>query len=99
VTVAPATTVVRRIPSEVELSTADGMPRPCAVNLDHVQTVSKARIGSRITRITTLSAARMEQVRRALAFALGFDAPARPIVAEAGAGIFTRGRRGPRRNR
>ena len=67
ITVAPITTTVREIPSEVFLDRDDGMPRPCAVNCDHLQTVVKAKIGSLIT---TLPAAKMEQVRRALCFAL-----------------------------
>ena len=69
VTVAPITSTIRDIPSEVLLTNADGMPRDCAVNLDHVQTVSKGKIGSLIT---TLSTVRMEQVRSSLVFALGF---------------------------
>ena len=67
VTVAPITTAVREIPSEVFLDRDDGMPRACAVNCDHLQTVVKARIGSLIT---TLPPAKMEQVHRALCFAL-----------------------------
>jgi mRNA interferase MazF len=71
VTVAPITSHVRDIPSEVALTPeADGVPRPCAVNLDHVQTVPAARLGARLTH---LDAARMDDVRRALMFALGFD--------------------------
>ena len=46
VTVAPITTKIRDIPSEVLLTQEDGMPRPCAVNLDHVQTVSKDKLGA-----------------------------------------------------
>lgn len=68
VTVAPVTSTIRDIPSEVPLTEADGMPRPCAVNLDHIQTVSKGKLG---TLITTLRADRMTQVRQALRFALG----------------------------
>ena len=49
VTVAPVTLTIRDIPSEVLLSRLDGMPRDCAINLDHIQTVSKGRIGARIT--------------------------------------------------
>ena len=41
VTVAPITTTIRDIPTEVLLTKADGMLRDCAVNLDHIQTVSK----------------------------------------------------------
>jgi len=69
VTVAPLTSTVRDIPSEVALTGADGLPRACAINLDHVQTVSRARIGSVIA---TLPSSRMAEVRAALLFALGF---------------------------
>ncbi|MBI5444913.1 MAG: type II toxin-antitoxin system PemK/MazF family toxin [Deltaproteobacteria bacterium] len=67
VTVAPITTTVRDIPSEVVLSSSDGVPRDCAVNCDHLQTVSTAKLGPLIT---TLSPQRMEQVGQAIAFAL-----------------------------
>src|SRR3989338_893381 len=70
VTVAPVTSTVRDIPSEVALTPADGVPRECAVNLDHLQTVPKARLG-RV--IATLPAPRMAEGRAALLFALGFD--------------------------
>jgi len=69
VTVAPITSTIRDIPSEVLLTKADGMPRDCAVNLDHLQTVAKGKIGSLIT---TLSASKMDQMRPSLLFALGF---------------------------
>jgi len=46
VTVAPVTGTVSDIPSEVFLSKADGMLRDCAVNCDHLQTVSKGKIGA-----------------------------------------------------
>jgi mRNA interferase MazF len=49
VTVAPVASTVRNIPSEVFLSKADGMPRDCAVNCDHIQTVSKSKIGALVT--------------------------------------------------
>jgi mRNA interferase MazF len=67
VTVAPITTTVRNIPSEVFLSKADGMPRECAINCDHLQTVSKAKLGSLIT---YLPKERMAEVGRAIRFAL-----------------------------
>jgi mRNA interferase MazF len=69
VTIAPITTTVRDIPSEVLLTEEDGMPRISALNLDHVQTVPKEKIGGLVT---TLSAERMFEVRAALLFALGF---------------------------
>jgi mRNA interferase MazF len=67
VTMASITSTVREIPSEVQLNRQDGMPRECAVNCDHIQTVSKAKIGSLIT---TLSAEKLARVRDAVAFAL-----------------------------
>ena len=67
VTVAPITSTIRDIPSEVVLSKADGMPRDCAVNRDHLQTVSKGKIGSFIT---SLPPAKMADVGRAIRFAL-----------------------------
>lgn len=67
VTVAPITTTVRDIPSEVFLSKIDGMPRDCAVNCDHLQTVSKGKIGSLIT---FLKPSKMYDVGRAICFAL-----------------------------
>ena len=70
VTVAPITTTIREVPTEVILTTADGMPRECAINLDHVQTVSSTRIGPLLT---TLDVRRRAEVRDALLFALGFD--------------------------
>ena len=67
VTVAPITTTVRDIPSEVFLSRDQGMPRDCAINFDHIQTVSKGKVGSLIT---TLSQEKLVQVRQAVLFAL-----------------------------
>jgi len=68
VAVAPITTVVRDIPSEVFLPKADGLPQDCAVNCDHLQTVPKAKIGPLIT---SLPPSRMADVGRAIRFALG----------------------------
>ena len=69
VTVAPVTRTVRDVPTEVVLGPDDGMPQVCAINLDHVQTVSKNRVGGLIT---TLPASRLGEVRDALFFALGY---------------------------
>ena len=67
VTIAPITSTIRNIPSEVSLSRVDGMPRDCAINCDHIQTVSKAKIGPQIA---TLTPEKLKQVRKALLFAL-----------------------------
>ena len=70
-TIAPITSVIRGIPTEVRLSQADGLFADCAVNLDNIQTVQKSRMGAFITR---LSDQHMRAVRKAIEFALGFDA-------------------------
>lgn len=67
VTIAPITSTVRGIPSEVELSPADGMHAACAINGDHLQTVSNGRLGALITTLTTEQPA---AVARAIRFAL-----------------------------
>lgn len=67
ITIAPITSTIRDIPSEVLLTTGDGMARDCAVNLDHVQTVPKGKIGSLVT---TLSREKLKRVGEALSFAL-----------------------------
>jgi mRNA interferase MazF len=70
-TIAPITTTVRSIPSEVLLTEIDGMATECVASLDNIQTVPKAKLGRFITH---LSPERMRDVRAAIEFALGFDA-------------------------
>ena len=67
VTVAPITSTVRDIPSETHLSAEDGMPKECAVNCDHLQTVLKNKLGNVIT---TLPQFKMNEVQSAIRFAL-----------------------------
>ena len=67
VTIVPITTTIRDIPSEVFLSQSDGMPKDCAINCDHIQTVSKGKIGALVT---TLNQAKLIQVQKAITFAL-----------------------------
>jgi len=67
VTIAPVTTTIRDIPSEVFLSSSEGMPRDCAVNCDHLQTVSKGKVGSLISSLSTI---KMAEVGGAVGFAL-----------------------------
>jgi mRNA interferase MazF len=70
VLVAPITSTIHGAPSEVIVGIEDGLKRDCAVNLDHVQTVDKARLH---TFVGTLRAERMRAVCRALAIATGCD--------------------------
>ncbi len=67
VTVAPLTRTVRGIPVEVALGEADGVPKPCVVNLDAIATIPKRWLESRIT---SLSAEKLRQIREAIRFAL-----------------------------
>ena len=67
VTIVPVTTTIRDIPSEVLLTKADGLPRECVVNCDHLQTVSKGKIGPLIAMLST---SRMAEVAEAVSFAL-----------------------------
>ena len=70
VTVAPVTSTIRGVPSEVVLDEEDGMKAPCAVNLHNAVTVSQQRVGKRLAQ---LSSARMNEVCAALRFSLGCD--------------------------
>ena len=69
-TIAPITTTIRGIPTEVVLTEADGLFATCAVNADNLQTIPKAKFGGFITH---LKPAHMREVRKAIQFALGFD--------------------------
>ncbi len=70
VTVAPITSTIHGVPSEVVLNEEDGMKAPCAVNLHNAVTISQNRLGRRIARLSSL---RMEEVCAALRFSLGCD--------------------------
>jgi len=69
-TVAPITSTVRGVPSEVALNQEDGMKAPCAVNLHNAVTVSQDRLGKRVSQ---LSLQRMNEICAALRFSLGCD--------------------------
>lgn len=69
--VAPCTTTVRGLPSEVVLEPVeDPVPKRSAVNLDSVESVS---IGALVVRLGRLSDDRMGQVCSALAVAVACD--------------------------
>ena len=69
-TVAPITTTIRGIPSEVVLGPEDGMREPCAVSLDNLQTVPASGFGPALA---LLSSERLAAIEAAIAFALGFE--------------------------
>lgn len=70
VTVAPITSTIRGVPSEVALGPDDGLRQPCVANLHNVMTVSQQGLGRRLAQ---LSPQRMREVCAALNFALGCD--------------------------
>jgi len=70
VIVAPVTTRIRHIPSEVPLGTDDGMPQDCVANLDTITTIPKDCLQSRLT---MLSSKKLEEVEAAIRFALGME--------------------------
>lgn len=71
VTVAPISSTIRDVPSEVRVGPDDGLKQQSAVNLHNVLTVEKAIIGRRVAQ---LGDDKMRDVCRALGFALGCDA-------------------------
>jgi mRNA interferase MazF len=71
VTVAPITSAIRGVPSEVLVGPEDGLKRPSAVNLHNLVTVQQEALGRRVAQ---LSDAKMHDVCRAIGFALGCDA-------------------------
>lgn len=70
VTVALVTTRIRHLPVELFLDLKDGMPKPCAVNLDTLTTIPKKNL---VNKITELNQVKMGELDAALKFALGFD--------------------------
>ena len=70
VTVAPITSTIRGVPSEVVLDEQDGMKAPCAVNLHNAVTISQNRLGRRVAQLSSL---RMREVCAALRFSVGCD--------------------------
>ena len=70
VTVAPVTTRMRHIPSEVPLGLEDGLPKPCVVNLDTITTIAKRILHERLV---PLSPEKLKAVEAALHFALGLE--------------------------
>jgi len=70
VTVAPVTTRLRGIPTEVSLGLREGLRRLGVVNLDSTMTIQKRHLTQRIT---TLSQVKVEAVNQAIKFALALS--------------------------
>ena len=70
VTVAPVTTRIRGIPTEVILGPHDGLPKACVVNLDVITTIEKAYLRDRLIQ---LNPAKLRAVDDAIHFALQIE--------------------------
>jgi mRNA interferase MazF len=70
VMVAPVTSTIHGIDSEVLVGAEEGLKHESAVNLDNVQTISKARLSRQVGQ---LGAVKMRAVCAALAVATGCD--------------------------
>lgn len=66
--VAPVTTTVRGIPTEVPLGRRDGLPTACVASFDDMAPMPKDYL---VECITTLSAERVEELSRAVRRATG----------------------------
>ena len=71
VMVAPITSTIRGAPGEVVVGEGEGLKHTSAVNLDHVQTVERARLAGYVGSVRR---DKMVEVCRALAIAVGCDA-------------------------
>jgi mRNA interferase MazF len=70
VTVAPITTTIRDVPTELRLGEVEGMKRPCVAKLDALQTISRDRIGRYVG---CVEFRHKRQIRDAVLFALELD--------------------------
>lgn len=70
VTVAQITITIRNIPVEVLLDEKDGLSKKCVVNLDTITTIRKSILSKRIS---SLRADKIEQINKAIKFALGLE--------------------------
>lgn len=66
----PVTSTIRGLSTEVELSEADGVRRPCVVNLDNLQLVPRASL---LRRVGQASPTTMQALCAATTEAVGCD--------------------------
>lgn len=68
IVIAPITTRIRHIPSELPLGISDGMPRECVANLDVITTIPKDCLQSRLIVLTPEN---LGELDKAIRFSLG----------------------------
>jgi mRNA interferase MazF len=69
ITVAPLSTIIRGIASEVQVGAREGLTKPSVISCDNVITVPQAHLDDRP--IGTLGPGKVDQLDAALRFALG----------------------------
>ena len=70
VPVVPLSTQVRGLPSEVMLSTEDGLPSACVLKTEWIKAVEQSLLGPLIA---TFPARRWSEVRTSVLYVLGFE--------------------------
>jgi mRNA interferase MazF len=70
VLIAPITSTIRGLPSEVQVGVPEGLKHESVVNLDHIQTIERARLSRYVGQVGT---EKMRAVCRAIAVATGCD--------------------------
>lgn len=68
--VAEITSSARDVPVELWVGTPEGLPKPCVVNLDNLNTVARRRL---VRRMGALSSERHWEVKQALGYALRWE--------------------------
>ncbi len=68
VTVAPITTRIRNIATEVDLGPKDGLVKTCVANLDSINTIDKARLRRFVA---ILKSEKLRELDGAICYALG----------------------------
>lgn len=76
VTVAIVTSTIRNLPVEVPLGPAEGLPKPCVMNADVLNTIPKKWLTSRLSQ---LGDRKIQEINHALNFALGLDEEVHPM--------------------
>jgi len=70
ITVAEITSTIRNIPVEVSLGPEDDLPKKCVINLDTIITIRKELL---VERITILEPDKIDEVNKAIKFALALQ--------------------------
>lgn len=68
--VAPVTSTIRGLPSEVVVGVEEGLEHPSAITCDHLHTIDQNRLGDRLG---SLGPSRLRALCRAIAIATGCD--------------------------